>query len=292
MSGPEIIIIEGQRDRPLIVFVNGMGMDINIWEDPSATKVLGGAYPLKSLLKGIDTDMRTSFMDLRDLGCPVLLWNQTRPAGPIEIAANELREHINEHRKYAGKGIVLIAHSRGGLVARKYLETGNELIRGVITLASPNHGTTMAKWAAYIAPVASLLGEMLKDIRKEDVNPALRKVLRFLSGKGIRELLPGSDFFAHLKDRKHEGTRYVSIGGTDPDLVRIGGVSLSGLVSKAIPGRMLPKELKDGYGDGMVSAASSVLPYADEHYNFHVNHASILFDREVRALIIKVVESL
>ncbi len=42
MSGPERIFIKGQRerDRPLIVFINGMGVDINIWK-PSATKVLG-----------------------------------------------------------------------------------------------------------------------------------------------------------------------------------------------------------------------------------------------------------
>ncbi len=283
----------GRNDRPLAIFVSGMGIDISIWSDPQKTKVMGGLYPLKSLVKGVGPNARTAFMDLQDREFSVLLWNQKRPAGPIEIAVDELRGLIAEYKEYAGEGILLICHSRGGLIARKYLEKGDNLVRCVITLASPHHGTTMAKWAAYLSPIGSSLEYILKGIRKEDINSAVHKILRFLDGKGLREMLPDSDFFKNLRDSKQKGTRYISIGGTNPDFVRIGGgLPLFELLSKVIPSGLIPEELREGCGDGMVSAASAVLPYADDHYNFHVNHASVLFDEEVRGHVLKAAELL
>ena len=62
------------------------------------------------------------------------------------------------------------------------------------------------------------------------------------------------------------------------------------MVSKIIPGKIIPKEMREGCGDGLVSAASSVLPNADEHLNFPVNHASVLFDKRVRDYILRSVE--
>jgi hypothetical protein len=61
------------------------------------------------------------------------------------------------------------------------------------------------------------------------------------------------------------------------------------LLLKAIPERIVPEEMREGYGDGLVSASSSMLPHADKHYNFHVNHAEILFDREVRKCVVNAV---
>lgn len=289
---PESVFYRGGEDRPLVIFVSGMGMDISIWSEPERTRVLGGAYPLTSLLKDVGPDVRTTFMDLHDRGFPVLAWNQRRPAGPIAIAVAELRGLVQEYREHAGEGIILIGHSRGGLIARKYLEEKNPLVRCVITLAAPHSGTTMAKWASFLSPLASSLDKMLKGALKEDLNSAFRKVLRFFSGKGLKELLPESDFFKNIKDIRQEWTRYVSFGGTDPDLMRVGSVFLSDVLSRVIPAGFIPDELKDGYGDGMVSAASAVIPYAAQHYDFHVNHASILFHREVRELAAGVAEAL
>ena len=50
---------------------------------------------------------------------------------------------------------------------------------------------------------------------------------------------------------------------------------------------MVPEELREGQGDGLVSAASAVLPHADEHRDFHLNHVAMLFDKEVRAYVAK-----
>ena len=50
--------------------------------------------------------------------------------------------------------------------------------------------------------------------------------------------------------------------------------------------------MKKGRGDGLVSAESSEIPWAQEHHNFELNHAQILFDEGVRGLLAKIIESM
>jgi pimeloyl-ACP methyl ester carboxylesterase len=285
----EIFFHRGEGKRPLVVFIHGMGMDMKTWSSPSAALILGGKYPLPALA-GPDAEIATSLQDLKSLGYPLLSWTQSRPVGPVMVAVRELKELLCRYEKYAARGTILICHSRGGLVARKYLEAPDVPIRAVSTLATPHHGTSMAKWAAIISPLASAMNQLLRDAAKKDIDSAFRRVLGFLGSTGLRELLPGSQFYSGLKDVKKEGVRYVSMGDTNPDLLRAVSVSLPRLISRVLPKNVIPEEMKEGMGDGLVSAASSVLPYADEHLNVNVNHGSILFDKEVRRLIIKTVE--
>ncbi|MEW6116779.1 MAG: alpha/beta fold hydrolase [Nitrospirota bacterium] len=288
----EVVLHKGDKNKPLVVFVHGMGLDIRIWNAPAQARVLGGKYPLSVLFKGCDIELQTTFLDLNERGFPVLAWSQSRPAGPIGVGVAELDRVIHAHADHAGEGIVLIGHSRGGLIARKYLEQENALIRGFITLATPHHGTSMARWVTYISPFAAALERILGKRHEEEARTALHRILAFLSSTSVREMLPGSSFFAELKEIKQKGIRYVSLGGTSPDLVRFGGSSIIELVTKFIPERFVPEELKKGYGDGMVSASSAKHPYANDHRNFPANHASILFDREARGYIVKIMEQM
>jgi pimeloyl-ACP methyl ester carboxylesterase len=284
----EILFRRGKRKDPLIVFIHGMGMNVKAWSEPSKALILGGKYPLP-VLAGPEAEIATSFQDLESLGYPLLSWTQSRPVGPIMVAVRELKELILRHEEYAARGTLFICHSRGGLVARKYLEAPDVPVRGLITLATPHHGTSMARWAAIISPLASAVSQLLEAATK-DIDSAFRRVLGFLGSTGLRELLPGAQFYSELKDTKMEGVRYISVGGTNPDLLKAVSLSLPELIGKAIPARMIPEEMREGMGDGLVSAASSVLPYAAEHVNAHVNHGSILFDKEVRKLVLRTVE--
>jgi pimeloyl-ACP methyl ester carboxylesterase len=284
----EILFRRGKRKDPLIVFIHGMGMNVKAWSEPSKALILGGKYPLP-VLAGPEAEIATSFQDLESLGYPLLSWTQSRPVGPIMVAVRELKELILRHEEYAARGTLFICHSRGGLVARKYLEAPDVPVRGLITLATPHHGTSMARWAAIISPLASAVSQLLEAATK-DSDSAFRRVLGFLGSTGLRELLPGARFYSELKDTKMEGVRYISVGGTNPDLLKAVSLSLPELIGKAIPARMIPEEMREGMGDGLVSAASSVLPYAAEHVNAHVNHGSILFDKEVRKLVLRTVE--
>ena len=281
---------EGDKHKPLCVFIHGLGMDADFWTDPARAMVLGGRYPL-SVLLGAETEMRTSFQDLMDLGFSVLTWSQSRPVGPIAAAKAELTSILSEYPEYGSNGLFLICHSRGGLVARKYLESFVDTARALITISTPHGGTTMAKWAVFMSPLASAVNRLLKNFDKREADTAFRKILRFLGSSGLRELLPGSDFYRTLKDQKVMGVNYISIGGTDPDLFRTLAVPLPELLAMVVPEKMFPEEMRDGHGDGLVSAASSVLPYADEHRDFPLNHGSIIFDKKVRDMIIETVQS-
>ncbi len=287
----EILFHKGNGKRPLVVFIHGMGMNVKAWSDPSQATILAGKYPVRVLFEGSDSEFVTSFHDLTALAYTVLAWTQSRPAGPILIAVQELRELLTAYAKYTDKGIVFVCHSRGGLIARKYIENGAVPLRGLITLSTPHHGTSLAQLAKNIFPLTSALGKLL-NFREKDVDSALRRVIGFLCSTGLRELLPGSRFYSGLRDSRQQGARYLSVGGTNPDILRAISISLPELISRIVPERMIPEEMRDGLGDGLVSAASSVLSYADEHLDFHVNHGSILFDKEVRCHIVKTVESL
>jgi hypothetical protein len=150
----------------------------------------------------------------------------------------------------------------------------------------------MAKWGTYLAPYASFMDRMLSGYKKKEVLPGFRRILRFLGSAGLMELLPGSPFLASMKDTRWEGCRCLSFGGTDPNLIRIGGISLPELADRLFPGRLVPDEIRKGYGDGMVSAASARAPHGEAHHDVPVNHAEIVFDPDVRRCITDFVESL
>jgi pimeloyl-ACP methyl ester carboxylesterase len=275
-----------------VIFIPGMGMDARVWAEPSEARVLAGRYPLGVLLSEELSDLQNSFHDLRQLRCHVLTWSQKRPVGPVTSAVKELADLLEAHRPFAAQGIVLICHSRGGLIARKFLEQAGIPLKGVVTLSTPHRGSTMAKWGTYLSPCASFLDRMLSGYSRKDILPAFRRILRFLGSTGLKELLPGSPFFDALNDAWPEGCRCLSFGGTNPDLVRIRGVSLTELAERLFPGRLVPEEIRKGYGDGMVSAASARAPHAEAHFDVCRNHAEILFDPEVRRRITAFVRSL
>ena len=62
------------------------------------------------------------------------------------------------------------------------------------------------------------------------------------------------------------------------------------MFEKVIPAHLYPEELKQGRGDGLVSAESSKLPWTNEHHVFPFNHAEILFDEGVRNRMVRVIE--
>ena len=149
----------------------------------------------------------------------------------------------------------------------------------------------MAKWVIYISPITTAL-KTLMDRNDQEVKSAMHRVLAFLSGDEIKEMLPGSDLLKSLSDKRMPGIRIVSIGGTDPALVKIGKTSLPGILSVILPEKMLPEEMQEGKGDGFVSAESAVYPGCDEHRNYHAHHAGLIFDRDVREYIVNIVTSL
>ncbi len=324
--------IEGDAGKPAVFFVHGLGMDKNIWVSPDQSKILGGMLPvslilatepeLKSVKKGADfrnisklslggrpRRLTTLFHTLRDLGYTVITWSQQRPAAEIRIAALELRSLLSMHAKYCGSGIILMGHSRGGLVAREYLRNGDGRVRALITISTPHKGSNMARWAKYLIPLVSVVNPLLSRSEKGTLKFTVKRVFDFLQSAAVREMLPGSHFFRALDDGRIKGTYYLSLGGSSPTLFSVYRnfieripygdsertvlraqkfFSVPDIFETIIPARLYPDEMKRGKGDGLVSLESSRIPWADDHLVFDVNHAGILFDERVKSEVIEV----
>ena len=269
----DIASYHGSIDKPAIVFIHGLGMDKNIWVNPSESRILGGMFPLKILLDKKNTvenveKIQTLFDDLRQRDYSVITWSQKRPAGPIDSAVKELHEIIIEARKMTNAGIILIGHSRGGLIARKYLFKQDKSVRGLITISTPHKGSSVAKIAKYLSPFVSMINPLVPNGDKGTLSFSIKRILDFLKSRALKELLPDSSFFKSIKDGPIDGVHYGSVGGTKPTLFNLYNMSFPDIFEKVIPENLYPEEMKMGKGDGLVSAESSKIPWSHEHYNF------------------------
>jgi pimeloyl-ACP methyl ester carboxylesterase len=323
-------VVAGDPEKPAAFFIHGLGMDKRIWESPGKSKVLGGRFPISLLMsrepetemRGNDearetsrglffgdpiTNLTTLFHSLKEQGHTVITWSQQRPSAEIKVAVSELRDVITMYKEYCKSGTILIGHSRGGLVARKYLACSDTKVKALVTLAAPHRGSRMAQWVEYITPLISLINPLLPDSEKGTMTYTMKRIFDFLKSRAVRELLPDSPFFKSLHDLQRNDVFHLSLGGNDPTLfsvyrrviervqdgnrerfvVRSRRVfSLPDILEKVIPEKLFPDEMKHGKGDGLVSVESSRIPWADEHYVFDVNHAGILFDDRVRGKVL------
>lgn len=285
----------GNDDKPAVIFIHGLGMDKNIWVNPSNSRILGGMFPLKILLSRKSSekqsgDIHTLFDDFKAKGYSVISWSQRRPAGPIDSAVSELKEIVKTAHKMTKSGIILIGHSRGGLIGRKYLLKKDKSINGFITISTPHKGSTVARIAKYLSPLVSMINPLVPNGDKGTLSFSIKRILEFLKSRALKELLSGSNFFKSLQDRPYDWISYTSVGGTNPTLFSIYNFSFPDVFEKVIPENLYPEEMKKGRGDGLVSAESSKIPWCNEHYNFDLNHAEILFDESVREILVKTVD--
>lgn len=337
MAGYDTDIVEGSRKKPAIVFIHGLGMDKRIWVSPQEARILAGrfpihillckkrpalrqkaqdehggskSFPLRQLIIGTpDCKLQTVFHDLRKEGYTLIAYSQKRPASPIDIATLELKGVLESIMNHSPSGFILIGHSRGGLIGKRYLQHYKDnRIKALITISTPHKGSRMATLVKYISPFASFIKPLIPESEKGTILYLFKKISEFLSAPAVKELLPDSDIIKSLDDNIMDGVKYLSIGGSSPSLLcfkRITEVgegrrrkikrdlilSFPDALEKLIPRRFLPQEIRRGEGDGLVSVESSRMPEA-EHYNFSLNHAEILFSRRVRERLVHKIKEL
>lgn len=285
----DTIYFIGDSKKPAIIFIHGMGMNKDIWINPSTSRVLGEKIPIHFFLRKKmknqitkNDELQTIFHDLKQDGYTVITWSQRKPIGTIIEALRELKEISNKAKELTKKGIILIGHSRGGLIGRKYLLEKDHSIKGLITISTPHKGTSIAKIARYLIPIVSMIKPFFPAGESGTISFALNKINELLKSRALKELLPNSNFFQTLRDGPLDGIYYISAGGTDPIIFTSPYISIPDIFEKVIPQSLYPEEIKKGKGDGLVSAESSRLPWSNEHYTFKCNHAEILFDNKAR----------
>lgn len=292
----EIASHQGSINKPVIVFIHGLGMDKNIWINPSDSRILAGTFPLKILLNRRTSQdksevIATLYDDLKQRDYSLITWSQQRPAGPISSVVKELHEIMKAANELSQAGSILVGHSRGGLIARKYLSATKDIsVRGLLTIATPHKGSSIAGISRYITPLVSLIDPFIPAGNRGSRLFAMKRTMEFFKSRALKELLPASPFFLSLEDGQLAWVYYATVGGTNPTLFKISDYSFPDMFEKVIPAQLYPEELKQGRGDGLVSAESSKLSWTNEHYVFPFNHAEILFDEGVRNRMVQVVE--
>lgn len=298
----------GLPEKPVVILIHGLGMTRHFWSDPETCQVLGGLAPLTTFLndsppatpsagifRGTSTASRHGFLELltRD-GFTVAAWNQTQPLGPIAVAVDELGLVLQRvQQQWPGKPVYLIGHSRGGLIARKYLQENSKCkIAGLVTLCSPHRGTRLAEFGSYLTRSGPLLARILPQKAQGALGLALQRLAIFLQSQAIDELKPDSPFINSLT--RPPDTATLSIGGTSPALftlylrVKYGQdwklLSFPEILLTPLPTNRLPEELKQGAGDGLVTSTSAELPNAD-HYNFNVNHVQAAYSPKIQEVV-------
>jgi len=308
----DLTIQKGSPDKPVAVFIHGFAVDKQIWINPLETKVFAKNIPLKYLSarrpaatsarqkKIITTGVIPERVDglwsrLGKEGYTLACWSQRRPVGPVHAAVEELEEVMDRIQGlFPERPVALIGHSRGGLVARKFMERKNPQIKVLITIASPHAGSSLSKIGKYLSPLRGALKNILPVETHGTAARTLKRIHDLIEGNALKELIPGSDFFRHLKDSPSKAIEYVSFGGEKTELVNLYRwekrdrkmrpkklLTIPDSLLKFIPASAIPDEITPGKGDIMVTAKSAVLPWASEHINLKANHFTILWDRRM-----------
>lgn len=307
----EAVFHEGRPDRAVVVLVHGFGMSREFWFQPEQCPVLGGMSTVAIFLGdrpgegeggrfslGATSDRwRGLWYPLAERGFSLAAWSQEQSLGPVAHTLAELAALVAEaRRRWPGREVYLIGHSRGGLVARKYVLTHPAAIQGLVTVGSPHLGTGLAAWADTLHPLGKVLHRLLPLVPRSRIGAVVARITAFLKSTATRELAPGAEFVRSLDHPLPEGMRALSFGGTSPDMItlylrpRAGGewraVSCTELLGRVLPAKMRPPELTPGEGDGLVSAESARLPGAP-HYDLPANHVALSFAGETRRRILE-----
>lgn len=321
----DITIHKGESNNPLAILIHGLGTDKNIWLDPLNAKVLAKKVPLKLFAAKASKpcmpenhngkkisfgDMPENIKTLWDVlvkeGINIICWSQRRPAGPISAAVDDLEEVMERAEEiFPESRIALVCHSRGGLVARKFMEERRSEIKALITIATPNSGSAISSIGKYVAPFYALFKGVLPKYTHVTLSDIINSTGELLQGKAIIELMPDSDFFNSLKDSTRKGVKYISFGGTEPKILTVyrweerdGKIfpkelfSIPDSLLKILPPPLQLDEITPGKGDVLVSAMSSILPWSEAHYDLPANHLSIMWHKTVIKKTIEVLKSL
>lgn len=245
------------------------------------------------LVHGLDCN-RSNWFPMADLligeGFQVAYF--TYPSdGPLEESAAMLTEEmITLRAKFPQLRTHVLAHSMGGLVARRYVE-GDGYAGGVerlILIGTPSQGS---RWATYrIALEAQEHWALWR--QEKDWSPSW--IITDGLGEAGRDLKPTSAFLKELNDRpRRGGVAYTVIAGAQHPVYPIGANALDGCAN-AIPDRAAKwwgfrqtdrflharaekLRQKQGKSDGPVTIKSTKLEGVEDHVVLSADHTGLYY---------------
>ena len=220
---------------------------------------------LASNAKGADgSDDRSWWNLLVRAGFPVVTYSQVPDLmvpfakGPIaqcKQVMEVLQKDVLSAPEYKGRQVVILGHSRGGLIGRAFLgdpevkadRAGRfPAVKGLITLSSPHQGSHMAllddRIISFLNAVQKVVPKLPNDVGNQVINTLKTKIDVYVGAHGD-EIEPGSPLFRTLEAQEPilPGVRLISVGGTSPRLFKLYLWTYSGdslLPKKGASGKM------------------------------------------------------
>lgn len=195
--------------------------------------------------KGADgSDDRSWWHALSRAGFPLITYSQTGALmmplnrGPVaEFVAfmETLQRDVLADPAMASRKVIILGHSRGGLIARAYLSdpavkadrAGKyPSVAGLITLSTPHLGSHMAllddKIIGFLSKIERAVPKLPNNAGREVIQALKVKADRYVGAHGD-EIEPDSPLFVEMRAREPllAGVRCISVGGTSPRLLRV-----------------------------------------------------------------------
>jgi pimeloyl-ACP methyl ester carboxylesterase len=195
--------------------------------------------------RGADgSDDRSWWHALVQAGFPVLTYSQVAalmmplnhgPVAQFKRFMETLQQDVLSDPAYRSRQVVILGHSRGGLIGRAYLGDAEVKaddagrfphVAGLITLSSPHQGSQMAllddKIIAFLSTIEKVVPNLPSNVGHEVIDTLKKKIDDYVGPHGD-EIEPGSPLFRALEAQEpiRTGVRCLSVGGTSPRLFRL-----------------------------------------------------------------------
>lgn len=253
-----------KNKRIKVFLVHGLGVTEKVWLDPYGETT--GLVSFETLLKGSERGM--PFYDVLQDQFDTVPVRIGRSSTLVE-GAESLASFISS---VSQEDYVILAHSRGGLIARYAIQNLGLSPKALICLSTPHRGSRVADFVLKYFP---LLRIFFRDI--ENYLPCIEELA---TGSSLIKALNSDESLAKEREVLH-----VDIVGCSARFFRIFCIGF--LDSLGWFFRNLD-ELRNGKGDGLVAVKRAISPLTsmDNFHIFGVNHASILIDKRVQNIVL------
>jgi len=339
---PGIEVSAGDPDMPVIVLLHGTGGDIRDMIDPANAPVAGqnydysapfppnvtigwSTYPGVGVWSCCSLDSKKAVTSWRDVlnanQFTTAAYSQVDPSGflappgsppppgPVDelaVVMDALIDFFPVETRF-----VLLGHSRGGLLIRKFLKDHAKLaeqVSMVITLHSPHTGSELANLADDVTGAVTWLESQIGSLATD----ALGWLLAITQSDAYQEMAIGSAFLTMLAagERALPWINYFTFGGVSVRLTRI--LSWVYTLDSAFPRLHVPPflhrrmmaevpgispvantlrptvdELTEGRGDLLTADLRDRLPFATHQTN-PINHAEALWHPTIQAQVLRI----